>query len=107
VATRLLTCLIFLILDWVQAKYYVTALSVGGIVCIASSNGGTTSQSIKTGYLVGATPRLQQIALLIGALASALILGPVLIALAVTGYKIMENAAVSVASDLRRNGIPN
>jgi hypothetical protein len=47
-------------------------------VCIASSNGGTTAQSIKTGFLVGATPRYQQIALLVGALASALILGPVL-----------------------------
>lgn len=78
VATLLLTCLIFLLLDWTEARYYVTALSVGGIVCIASSNGGTTSQSIKTGYLLGATPRSQQIALLIGALASALILGPVL-----------------------------
>ncbi|MBK9137962.1 MAG: oligopeptide transporter, OPT family [Verrucomicrobia bacterium] len=78
VATLLLTCLIFLVLDWTEARYYVTALSVGGIVCIASSNGGTTAQSIKTGFLVGATPRYQQIALLVGALASALILGPVL-----------------------------
>ncbi len=81
VATLLLTCLIFLMLDWTEARYYVTALSVGGIVCIASSNGGTTSQSIKTGYLVGGTPRAQQLALLIGALASALILGPVLMRL--------------------------
>lgn len=78
VATLLLTCLIFLALDWTEARYYVTALSVGGIVCIASSNGGTTAQSIKTGFLVGATPRHQQLALLVGALASALILGPVL-----------------------------
>ena len=78
VATLLLTCLIFLLLDWTSARYYVTALSVGGIVCIASSNGGTTAQSIKTGYLVGATPRAQQLALLTGALASALILGWIL-----------------------------
>jgi putative OPT family oligopeptide transporter len=81
VATLLLTCLIFLALDWTEARYYVTALSVGGIVCIASSNGGTTSQSIKTGFLVGATPKYQQIALLVGALASAVILGPVLLRL--------------------------
>jgi putative OPT family oligopeptide transporter len=81
VATLLLTCSIFLLLDWTAAKYYVTALSVGGIVCIASSNGGTTSQSIKTGHLLGGTPRAQQIALLIGALASAFILGPVLMRL--------------------------
>jgi uncharacterized oligopeptide transporter (OPT) family protein len=81
VATLLLTCLIFLMIGWTGASYYVTALSVGGIVCIASSNGGTTSQDLKTGFLVGATPRLQQIAILIGALASALILGPILLKL--------------------------
>ncbi len=81
VATLLLTCLIFLILNWTGPNYYVTALSVGAIVCIAASNGGTTSQDLKTGYLVGATPQAQQIAILIGALASALILGPILLSL--------------------------
>ena len=59
----------------------MTALSVGGIVCIAASNGGTTSQDLKTGFLVGGTPRLQQIAILVGALASALVLGPILLKL--------------------------
>jgi putative OPT family oligopeptide transporter len=78
VATLLLTCLVFLLIGWTGNVYYVTALSVGGIVCIASSNGGTTSQDLKTGYLVGATPRFQQVAILIGALASALVLGPIL-----------------------------
>src|SRR6476646_809982 len=81
VATLLLTCLVFLMLGWTGPSYYVTALSVGAIVCIASSNGGTTSQDLKTGYLVGSTPRNQQIAILIGALASALILGPILLKL--------------------------
>ena len=81
VATLLLTCLIFLIVGWSGPSYYVTALSIGGIVCIAASNGGTTSQDLKTGFLVGATPRYQQIAILIGALASALILGPILLRL--------------------------
>ncbi len=81
VATLLLTCLIFLILNWTSSDYYVTALSVGGIVCIASSNGGTTSQDLKTGFLVGSTPRAQQISILIGALASALVLGPILLRL--------------------------
>ena len=38
----------------------LTALSVAAVVCIASSNGGTTSQDLKTGYLVGATPKYQQ-----------------------------------------------
>jgi putative OPT family oligopeptide transporter len=84
VATLLLTCLVFLMLGWTPQSnplVYVTALSVGGIVCIASSNGGSTSQDLKTGFLVGATPRAQQIAILIGALASALVLGPILLRL--------------------------
>ncbi len=81
VATLLLTCLIFLLLGWTAPRYYITALSVGGIVCIAASNAGTTSQDLKTGFLVGATPRLQQLAILIGAFASALILGPILLQL--------------------------
>jgi putative OPT family oligopeptide transporter len=81
VATLLLTCIIFLFIGWTGPHYFVTALSVGGIVCIAASNGGTTSQDLKTGYLVGATPRYQQIAILVGALASALALGPILLKL--------------------------
>jgi len=81
VATLLFTCLIFLIVGWTGGAHYVTALSVGGIVCIAASNGGTTSQDLKTGFLLGATPRYQQIAILIGAAASALVLGPILLQL--------------------------
>ena len=79
VATLLLTCLVFLIIGWTTPPYFVTALSIGGIVCIAASNGGTTSQDLKTGFLVGATPKNQQIAILVGALASALVLGYVLL----------------------------
>ncbi len=81
VATLLLTCAIFLIIGWTGPSYYVTALSVGAIVCIAASNGGTTSQDLKTGFLIGATPRHQQVAILVGALASALALGPILLKL--------------------------
>jgi putative OPT family oligopeptide transporter len=81
VATLLLTCFIFLIIGWTGPTSYVTALSIGAIVCIASSNGGTTSQDLKTGFLVGGTPWRQQIAILIGAGASALVLGPILLSL--------------------------
>jgi putative OPT family oligopeptide transporter len=81
VATLLLTSLIFLALGWVSAPYKVTALSVAAIVCIAASNGGTTSQDLKTGYLVGATPSRQQIAILVGALSSALVIGFVILRL--------------------------
>ncbi|HYL04429.1 MAG TPA: OPT/YSL family transporter, partial [Thermoanaerobaculia bacterium] len=81
VATLLLTCLIFLELGWTGPGYYVTALSVGAIVCIAASNGGTISQDLKTGFLIGSTPRHQQVAILVGTLASALLLGPILLGL--------------------------
>ncbi|HYY94936.1 MAG TPA: oligopeptide transporter, OPT family [Pyrinomonadaceae bacterium] len=85
VATLLLTCLVFLVIGWVAPPYFVTALSIGGIVCIAASNGGTTSQDLKTGFLVGSTPKYQQIAILVGALASAIVLGPILLQLNQSG----------------------
>jgi len=98
VATLLLTCLVFLVLGWTQPDpYFVTALSVGGIVCIAASNGGTTSQDLKTGFWVGGTPWKQQIAILIGATVSALLLGPILIQLnnSSTVYQRVEPTAFS------------
>ncbi|HZJ01466.1 MAG TPA: oligopeptide transporter, OPT family [Gemmatimonadaceae bacterium] len=85
VATLLLTCLTFVILGWTGSNYFVTALSIGAIVCIAASNGGTTSQDLKTGFLVGSTPKSQQIAILVGALVSAIALGPILLKLNAAG----------------------
>jgi putative OPT family oligopeptide transporter len=81
IATLLLTCLIFLIVGWTGSSYYVPALSIGAIVCIAASNGGSTSQDLKTGYILGSTPKYQQIAILFGSFASCLVLGPLLLAL--------------------------
>jgi putative OPT family oligopeptide transporter len=104
VATLLLTCLVFLIIGWTTPTYFVTALSIGGIVCIAASNGGTTSQDLKTGFLVGATPRHQQVAILVGALASALVLGYVLLWLnqSSTVYMPVTNSQhVSLPADFR------
>jgi hypothetical protein len=75
VATLLLTCLIFLALGKTSKLDTLTALTIAAVVCIAASNGGTTAQDLKTGYLVGGTPRLQQIGILIGALTSALVIG--------------------------------
>jgi len=92
VATLLLTCLVFLIIKWTAPPYFVTALSIGGIVCIAASNGGTTSQDLKTGFLVGSTPKYQQIAILVGALLSALALGPILLAMNQSGTIYMPVA---------------
>ena len=95
VATLLFTCLIFLAMGWTGGQYYVTALSVGAIVCIAASNAGTTSQDLKTGYLVGSTPRMQQYAILCGAFASALILGPILLKLNEAGTVYVPAAQVA------------
>jgi len=95
VATLLFTCLIFLLMGWTGGRYYVTALSVGAIVCIAASNAGTTSQDLKTGWLVGSTPRLQQYAILAGAFASALILGPILLKLNDAGTVYVPAAQVA------------
>ncbi|HEX4859432.1 MAG TPA: oligopeptide transporter, OPT family [Usitatibacteraceae bacterium] len=101
VATLLFTCLIFLMVGWTGGPYYVTALSVGAIVCIAASNAGTTSQDLKTGFLVGATPKLQQIAILCGALASAIMLGPILLKLneAATVYVPAAQVAPGLRTD--------
>ena len=90
IATLLLTCLIFVLLGWVGPQYRLTALSIAGIVCIASSNGGTTSQDLKTGFLVGATPWKQQVAILVGALVSAVVMG---------GTLLLLNAAYTTYSE--------
>ncbi|TPW20265.1 MAG: oligopeptide transporter, partial [Elusimicrobia bacterium] len=88
VATLLLTCLIFVLLSkidptggWVGKGARLTALSIAAVVCIAASNGGTTSQDLKTGFLVGATPKWQQWSLLVGSLTSALVIGATLLVL--------------------------
>src|SRR5438477_1588966 len=102
VATLLLTCLIFLVIGWTTQPYFVTALSIGGIVCIAASNGGTTSQDLKTGFLVGSTPKYQQVAILVGALTSALALGPILLAMNQSGtayVPVAQNKDFSFPSD--------
>ncbi len=79
VATLMITCLIFLGLGWTSSKERVLALSIAAVVCVAASNGGTTAQSLKTGFLVGGTPRFMQYAILIGALISGLVIGGTLL----------------------------
>jgi putative OPT family oligopeptide transporter len=75
IATLMATSLIFLAVGWVGGSWAAVALMVGAVVCIAAANAGATSQDLKTGYLVGATPRYQQIALVIGVLASVAVIG--------------------------------
>ena len=61
IATLILTCSIFVALGWTGEWYSPVALCVGAVVCIAAANAGATSQDLKTGYIVGATPKYQQI----------------------------------------------
>lgn len=75
IATLMATSLIFVGVGWTGNVYQPIALVVGSIVCIASANAGATSQDLKTGYIVGATPVKQQIGLLIGVLASVVVIG--------------------------------
>jgi OPT family oligopeptide transporter len=75
IATLMGTCLIFIAVKWTGYFYEPMALVVGGMICIAAANAGATSQDLKTGYLVGATPRYQQLALFIGVVVSSLAIG--------------------------------
>jgi putative OPT family oligopeptide transporter len=86
VATLLLTCLLLLLMEGlglvtVNKEIKLTALTIAGVVCVASSNGGSTAQALKVGHFVGATPKAQQWGILIGALTSALVVGLVLLAM--------------------------
>ncbi|RPI84166.1 MAG: peptide transporter, partial [Planctomycetaceae bacterium] len=102
VATLLLTCLVFLLLGWTTPTDRVAALSVAAIVCIAASNAGTTSQDLKTGYLLGATPQWQQWSILVGAVTSALVIGWTLVKLndAGTVYTQRDLPQIRLASDV-------
>src|SRR6187431_793602 len=75
IATLILTCTIFVALGWTGDRYAPVALCVGAVICIAAANAGATSQDLKTGYIVGATPAYQQIGLLIGVMTASLVIG--------------------------------
>jgi putative OPT family oligopeptide transporter len=71
IATLLGTSFVFLMLGWTDLAGKATALMVGTAVCVAASIAGDTSQDLKTGYVLGATPRWQQIGEIIGVITSA------------------------------------
>jgi putative OPT family oligopeptide transporter len=75
IATLILTCTIFVAVGWTGAAFAPMALGVGAVVCIAAAIAGATSQDLKTGFLVGATPVYQQIGLVVGVVASAFVIG--------------------------------
>jgi putative OPT family oligopeptide transporter len=78
IATLMATCAIFFVAGWTAPNYSVLALMIGGVVCIAAAIAGATSQDLKTGYLVGATPFWQQMGLLIGVTVSTVAIGATL-----------------------------
>lgn len=75
IATVMGTSLIFMAVGWTGKTYEPLVLVVGGMICIAAANAGATSQDLKSGYIVGATPRNQQIALFVGAIVSSIVIG--------------------------------
>jgi OPT family oligopeptide transporter len=75
IATIMGTCLVFIAVGWTGKVFEPMVLVVGGMICIAAANAGATSQDLKTGYILGATPRAQQIALFIGAIVSSIAIG--------------------------------
>jgi len=81
IATLMATCALFLLAGWTVPAYGALALTIGGTVCIAAANAGNTSQDLKTGFLVGATPSAQQKGLFLGVLASCFAIGITLIAM--------------------------
>jgi OPT family oligopeptide transporter len=75
IATLMGTCLVFIAVGWNGKVYEPMALVVGGMICIAAANAGGTSQDLKSGYIVGATPMYQQLSLFIGAIVSSIVIG--------------------------------
>ncbi len=71
IATIMGTCLVFIAVGWTGKVYEPMALVVGGLICTAAANAGNTSQDLKTGYIVGATPKFQQLSLFVGAVVSS------------------------------------
>ena len=106
IATLMLTSLIFVAVGWTSGAYPAVALSIGGIVCIAAAVGGATSQSLKSGYLVGATPRHAEVAMIIGALTSVLVVGFTLVLLnrAYTRIEPLVVENVQLTPDMRTVG---
>jgi putative OPT family oligopeptide transporter len=79
IATLMATCAMFLLMGWTDPAFFALAITIGGVVCIASANAGNTSQDLKTGFLVGATPSKQQLALVVGVIISVFAIGGTLI----------------------------
>jgi len=98
VATVLMTSLLFLAVGWTNIEHRVLALSVGGVVCVAAAVAAATSQDLKTGYIVGATPLYQQLGLMIGVTVSALSIGWTTLYL----HKVFTIGSAAIAAGLAK-----
>ena len=81
IATLMATAAIFLVKGWTAPAFGALAITIGGMVCVAASNAGDTSQDLKTGFLIGATPWKQQLAVMVGVIVSVFAIGPTLTAM--------------------------
>ncbi|HEX6738369.1 MAG TPA: OPT/YSL family transporter, partial [Vicinamibacteria bacterium] len=99
IATLMGTCLLFVVLGWTGHAYTAAALAIGTVVCIAASNAGTTSQDLKTSFLVGGTPWKQQVAIIVGVVTSVLVIGGTLQWINRTNRSV-EEASYTVALDV-------
>src|SRR5438094_7576001 len=106
IATLVAVCLIFSLIGWTSNTYAAVALSIGAVVCISAATGGATTQDLKTGFLVGATPSYQEIGLAVGALTSVFVIGLTLSLLnrSATRVNAITIPNVEVASDVRSQG---
>ena len=108
IATLMATAAIFLVKGWTAPAFGALAITIGGVVCIAASNAGDTSQDLKTGYLIGATPWKQQLALMIGVIVCIFSVGATLNAMNV-GLEQFQRMQKPVALSLAQlpDGVQN
>ena len=106
IATLMATCAIFLVKGWTAPAFGALAITIGGIVCIAASNAGDTSQDLKTGYLIGATPWKQQVALMFGVIICVFSIGATLNAMN-NGLESFQRVAtpITVSPKLFADGV--
>ncbi|PYV29444.1 MAG: oligopeptide transporter, OPT family [Acidobacteria bacterium] len=106
IATLVATCLIFVLVGWTGNIYAAVALSIGAVVCISAASGGATTQDLKTGFLVGATPASQEIGLAIGVLTSVFVIGVTLMGLnkIYTKVRPVEISQVQLAAEMKPQG---
>jgi putative OPT family oligopeptide transporter len=100
IATLMATCALFWAAGWTAPAYGALALTVGSMVCIAAANAGATSQDLKTGYLVGATPAYQQIGLFAGVIAASFVIGATLMAMnkGLESFVPVENISIEAGA---------